>query len=127
MQEFHILRGSTNPVLQMELIMNGRHDFRKSVINEALQDSEVTFSMVNEETGIFRISKAKADIVSVTEGCEEKFIIQYRWTERDTSLPGVYDAWFEVKFNGNLRSEGDENPKGNLKVPIENRLKIIIS
>ena len=127
MQEFHILRGSTNPVLQMELIMSGRHDYRRSVINEALQDSEVTFSMVSEETGIFRISKAKADVVSVMEGCEEKFVIQYRWTERDTSLSGVYDAWFDIKFNGNLRSDEAEYPKGNLKVPIENRLKIIIS
>ena len=83
--------------------------------------------MVSEETGIFRISKAKADVVSVMEGCEEKFVIQYRWTERDTSLSGVYDAWFDIKFNGNLRSDEAEYPKGNLKVPIENRLKIIIS
>ena len=60
MQEFFIKKGSVNPSLEMELINDGRYDFHKSLINEALQDSVITFSMVDEETGILKISKASA-------------------------------------------------------------------
>ena len=52
MQEFYIKKGSINPVIEMELINDGRYDFQKSLINDALQDSFVKFSMKNEETGI---------------------------------------------------------------------------
>ena len=60
MQDFYIVRGSLNPVLEMELIADGRYDFQKSLINDAIQDSIVTFSMIEEETGLLKISKANA-------------------------------------------------------------------
>ena len=63
MQEFFILKGSLNPVLEMELINDGRYDFQKSLLNDALQDSVVTFNMKDEETGILKVAKAKANIV----------------------------------------------------------------
>ena len=53
MQEFFILKGSLNPVLEMELINDGRYDFQKSLLNDALQDSVVTFNMKDEETVMF--------------------------------------------------------------------------
>ena len=65
MQEFFILKGSLNPVLEMELINDGRYDFQKSLLNDALQDSVVTFNMKDEETGILKVAKAKANIVVV--------------------------------------------------------------
>ena len=45
MQEFFIMKGSVNPVLEMELINDGRYDFQKSLLNDALQDGVVTFNM----------------------------------------------------------------------------------
>ena len=127
MQEFFIIRGSVNPVLEMEVIDDGRYSFSRSLINDALQDSTVTFSMINEETGIYKITKAKADIVMADmQDCEEHYILQYKWNKRDTSVKGVYNAWFEINFNGNLTSNGVEYPQGNLKVPIEEPLRIII-
>ena len=57
MQEFFILKGSVNPVLEMELIDDGRYSFHKSLFNEALQDSNVTFTMIDTETNIPKISK----------------------------------------------------------------------
>jgi hypothetical protein len=111
----------------MELINDGRYDFQKSLINDALQDSIVTFNMKNEETGILKISKAKANIVlAEDESCQERYILQYKWTERDVKQTGTYYGWFEIKFNGNLTSYGVEYPKGNLIVPIEEDLRIII-
>lgn len=127
MQEFFIIRGSVNPVLEMEVIEDGRYSFGRSLINDALQDSTVTFSMINEETGIYKITKAKANIVMADmQDCEEHYILQYKWNKRDTSVKGVYNAWFEINFNGNLTSNGVEYPQGNLKVPIEEPLRIVI-
>lgn len=127
MQEFHIIHGSVNPVLEMEVIEDGRYSFHRSLINDALQDSTVTFSMRDEATGLLQINKSPANIVlAMNESCEEKYILQYKWKERDTKKIGTYIGWFEINFNGNLSSEGIEYPQGNLKVPIEEQLKIIV-
>ena len=37
-----------------------------------------------------------------------------------------YKGWFEIKFNGNISQDGVEFPTGNLKVPIEEQLRIVI-
>ena len=127
MQEFYIIKDSVNPVLEMELIDDGRYDFKRSLFNEALQDSEVTFSMKDEETGIMKISKSKANVVlAIDDVSEEKYILQYKWSKRDVSKKGTYEAWFEITFNENIISDGIEYPKGNLKVPVEEKLRIRI-
>lgn len=127
MQEFNIIRGSVNPVLEMELIDDGRYGFQKSLLNDALQDSIVTFNMVNEETGLLQVAKAAAEVVQAkTESCEESYILRYKWKPRDVAKPGFYNAWFEIKFNGDITSDGVEYPMGNLKVPIEEQLRIVI-
>lgn len=127
MQEFYIVKDSVNPVLEMELIDDGRYDFKRSLFNEALQDSEVTFSMKDEETGIMKISKSKANVVlAIDDVSEEKYILQYKWSKRDVSKKGTYEAWFEITFNENIISDGIEYPKGNLKVPVEEKLRVII-
>jgi hypothetical protein len=127
MQEFFILKGSTNPVLEMELIKDGRYDFRQTLFNESIQDSKVTFSMRNRDTGVMKISKAKANIMlSADDTCEDRYVLQYRWNERDVNQEGIYEGWFEIKFNENIISEGVDYPKGNLKVPIEEGLLIIV-
>lgn len=127
MQEFFIIKGSVNPVLEMELINDGRYDFQKSLINDALQDSVVTFNMKDEETGILKIANAKANIVLADEeSCQERYILQYKWKERDVKNSGVFRGWFNISFNGNLTSDGVDYPKGNLIVPIEEGLRIII-
>jgi len=127
MQEFFILKDSTNPYLEMELIDSGRYNFNDSVINYALQDSQVTFTMINEETNTPKISKAKANIIQVNNNsCEEKFILQYKWKPRDVNESGVFKGVFEITFNNNLYIENIDLPSGNLKVPIEEDLVIII-
>lgn len=127
MIEFFIRRGSVNPVLRMELIDDGRYDFKRSLINNALQDSIVTFSMRDAETGQLKIGKAPADIVLADDDtCEERYILQYKWKDRDVKNEGIFDAWFEIKFNGNITEDGVEYPEGNLKVPILEDLKIYV-
>ena len=100
MQEFFILKGSTNPVLEMELIDDGRYSFHKSLFNQALQNSDVTFTMINTETNVPKISKAKANIVLAdTDSCEEKYILQYVWNERDVNTEGIFKGIFEIVVN----------------------------
>ena len=126
-QEFFIRKGSVNPVLRMELIKDGRYDFKKSMIDNAIQDSVVKFYMKDVETGLLKVAKADADIViAQEEGCEEKYILQYKWKERDTKKEGIYEGWFEINFNGNLKEEGVDYPSGKMIVPIQEKLQIII-
>ena len=127
MMEFIIKKGSVNPVLRMELIKDGRYDFKKSMIDNAIQDSVVKFYMKDVETGLLKVAKADADIVlAQEEGCEEKYILQYKWKERDTKKEGIYKGWFEINFNGNLKEEGVDYPSGKMIVPIQEKLQIII-
>lgn len=128
MQEFYIRQYSRNPVLEMELIADGRYDFQKSLINNALQNSDVTFSMIDEETGLLKVAKAEANIVLANEGgCEEKYILQYKWKERDVSKKGVFNGWFEITFRGDLTDgDGTEYPENNLIVPVEEELRIFV-
>jgi hypothetical protein len=127
-QEFYIIAGSTVPYLRMELINDGRTDFLKSdIINKALQDATVKFSMKNTDTGVLKVSNAQCDVVlAETEGCEEKYIIEYRWKERDTKESGIYDGWFTIDFHGNITEEGVDYPQGRLIMPISEDLKIIV-
>lgn len=127
MQEFFLLKDSVNPVLEMEVIDDGRYSFQKSLFNQALQDSNVTFTMINEETGVPKISKAKANIVLAnSDSCEERYVLQYKWNSKDVNKVGYYKGFFDITFNGNVTSEDIEYPTGNLKVPIEEDLRIII-
>ena len=127
MMEFIIKKGSVNPVLRMELIKDGRYDFKKSMIDNAIQDSVVKFYMKDVETNLLKVAKADADIVlAQEEGCEEKYILQYKWKERDTKKEGTYEAWFEINFNGNLKEEGVDYPSGKMIVPIQEKLQIVI-
>jgi hypothetical protein len=127
MQEFFIRQHSVNPVLEMELINDGRYDFQKSLINDALQDSLVTFNMIDEETGLLKVAKAPCNIILADEeSCEERYILQYKWQKKDTNKEGVFKGWFEIKFNGDIYSEGVDYPEGNLIVPVEEDLRITI-
>ena len=127
MMEFIIKKGSVNPVLRMELIKDGRYDFKKAMIDNAIQDSVVKFYMKDVETGLLKVAKADADIVlAQEEGCEEKYILQYKWKERDTKKEGIYEGWFEINFNGNLKEEGVDYPSGKMRVPVQEDLIIYV-
>lgn len=136
-QEFYINALSTLPVLRMELINDGRNDYNK--IYDAIQDADITFSMKDTETGILKVCNAEAIVkLAETDGCEEHYVIEYAWKERDTKKPGIYQGWFEINFRGELREPSSEYclgnpdniierfPNGKLIVPIQEDLIIYI-
>lgn len=128
MQEFYLRKSSTAIPVRMEVINDGRYDYRKSLMNYSLMDSTVTFSMKNVETGLLKVSKSPADIVVAKDnGCEDKYILQYKWKDRDVKEVGVFEGWFDIIFNGNLSENGEEYLTGKLKVPVEEQLIIYIN
>lgn len=127
MQEFYINQHSENPVLRMELICDGKYDYKKSdIFNKSIQNADITFSMQNIDNGILKISKSKAKIVESDNCCETKFLLQYSWKKRDVSEKGTYKAWFEINFKNDLYEQDVEHISGKFIVPIEDELIIHI-
>ena len=125
-QYFTINKGSELPKLRVELIQDGKTDFHKFYLAIQAADS-VTFTMTNLETGIKKIAKAPAEIVyDENSGCEERYILQYTWKKRDTNESGTFVGHFHIKFNDKVVADGMTFPKGELIVPIEEDLLIII-
>jgi hypothetical protein len=125
-QYFFLTKNSTLPNLRMEVINDGRNDFRKAYL--ALQAATVTFTMTNMETGVKKIANAKAYVVEREDtGCEEVYVIEYRWNKHDTDTPGNYIGQFKIKFDDNISIDGMTFPKGELIAPIAEDLIITIS
>lgn len=126
MKQFNINKDATLPYLEIEPVMNGRYNFRK--LYEAIQGADVTFSMKNIDTGVWKVANAKAHIVdSSSQGCEERFKIQYRWKTRDTKEAGRYIAQFKITFADDIVSGDTIFPKGDLIVPIAEDIIVNIS
>lgn len=128
MQYHYINQFSLNPPLRIELINDGKYDFMKAYeFNNAIQDADVTFSMQNVIDGKLKVSKATANIVLVDQNsCDERYILEYKWKKRDVNEKGQFIGRFEITFNGDIKEEGIEYPKGNLIVPIVEELTIMI-
>lgn len=125
LQEFYINHGSMLPTLRMEIIKDGRFNFDK--FYDVVQDADITFSMESTETGILKVSKQPAELLKVKDlGCEDQFVIQYTWKERDTRIPGIYRGWFDIKFRGEISQYGVDYPVGNLIMPIGDELRIYV-
>lgn len=124
-QEFYINASATLPVLRMELINDGRNDYNK--IYDAIQDANITFSMRDAETGLMKVCNQSAQVkLAKTDGCEEQYVIEYAWKEKDTRKPGIYKGWFDITFNGDITEYGVEFPKGKLIMPIQEDLMIYV-
>lgn len=126
LQTFYIKQGATLPTLRMELINDGLSDFRK--FHQAIQNSEITFTMVNDDTGITKIANAPAHI-SLRDGneCFEEYLICYDWKKRDTNEIGNYTGTFEITFGKIKNDDGTTYPQGLLVMPIRESLRIVIS
>ena len=58
--EFHIRQGATDPILKMRMIDDGKND--KSSFNEMLENAEITFEMLDVQTGNIVIYGAELSI-----------------------------------------------------------------
>ena len=124
MQEWYQNKNSLLPTLRIELIDDGRHTYNKFF--ELIQNSTITFTMVNRETGVTKIAKAPAYIKARENGgCVEQYVICYDWKKRDVNEEGSYIGKFDIEF-GEVKNDEYTYPKGNLIVPIREDLVVTI-
>lgn len=113
------------PVLHMELINDGRHDFHK--FHEMIQNADITFSMVDIETGVYKIANSEAFIKKIDDGCcTDEYEVCYQFIKRQVNKPGTYRGWFTIKFGDDLKHDEYTYPEGTLVVPIQEVLEIIV-
>ena len=122
--EFCINKDSLLPILRIEVIEDGRHSYNK--FHELIQNSTITFTMVNRDTGVTKIAKAPAYIKAREDGgCVEQYVICYDWKKRDINEEGNYIGKFNIEF-GDIKNDEYTYPSGNLIVPIREQLMITI-
>ena len=126
-QIFRINKNSTLPTLRMELVNDGKYDFFKSyMFNNSIQNASIKFSMRNEN-GVLKVSKQEANIFLLDNGgCDETYVIEYKWKERDTKEVGKYEAWFEIEIYGDIYEDNTTYDSGKLIMPINEPLYIYI-
>lgn len=97
--EFFIRKNSLEPILKMQLIQDGRNDFRD--FYEKLGNSAIAFSMKRVDTGEFVILNKAGGIVqktSVEEVYPAEYYIYYRWQTSDVITTGRYQGQFTIEL-----------------------------
>ncbi len=98
--EFFLRRDSLEPVLKMQLILDGRHDFQ--TFHTEVANSSVYFSMRDVETGVLKIANKPGGIVAKTPtspNAPTEYYIYYKWTKNDVSKIGRYEGQFVMYFH----------------------------
>lgn len=117
MQEFYINKDSSMPLLKMELINDGKTDFNN--FYQLIQSgATITFTMINFDNGIIKISNKPAILIPKENSCNEEYYICYQWDKngRDTKIKGKFSGKFTITFS-DLRK---------LIVPIQEELIIYV-
>ena len=120
--DFFIRQGATDPILKMRLIDDGKND--KSSFNELLENSTITFEMLDTKTGIPYILNASCSLALRTKKYNQttdEYYIIYRFTELQTSEPGKFEGKFIIQF-----FDTNQDPTTKLIVPIRDKLYINI-
>lgn len=112
---FFINKNATLPLLKMELIQDGRYDYRD--FYESIQNANIYFSMTNIENGQKKICREEAGCAIKSNSCdtEEEYYITYQFSSRETNKAGSYRGQFEIEFL---------DGSGTLIVPIREELII---
>jgi hypothetical protein len=96
--EFFINKESTLPVLKLELIQDGRNDFRHFF--ELIQNGNIYFTMTDIVTGIKRIGRKRAGTALVTPpSCVgDEYYLVYQFSAKETARVGRYVGQFTIDF-----------------------------
>jgi len=120
--EFYIRQGSSEPILKLRLIDDGKND--KSSFNDRLENCDITFDMYDIETGEPEILNSACQITTrdkkYNQTTDEYYIV-HQFIETQTSKLGKYEGKVTVQFlDTNL------NPTTKLILPIKEKLFITI-
>lgn len=120
--EFFIRQGSSEPILKMRLIDDGKND--KSSFNESLLNSTITFNMYDSENGMAEILNSECQVTTRTKKYSQttdEYYIVHRFTETQTANKGRFEGIINIQF---LDTELDPTTK--LILPIQEKLYINI-
>ena len=120
-RKFYIKKNSTLPVLKYPLRQNILEEY--DITDDMMENVAVTFSMINEDTGIYHIANVEAKlIINEDRGVypdEIKYTLAYQFSEKETSKIGLFRGDFKLDFLG-------ENC-GKISIPTDDDIIIIIS
>jgi len=119
---FFIKKDSTLPELKYPLTQHTMEQY--DITPDMLENVAVTTSMINTNTGIYRIANAAGNLVINNNRLEYpdevQYTLIYRFKLPQTAKAGRYQAEFVIDFLGN------ENC-GKIKLPVNGYINIIIS
>jgi hypothetical protein len=118
--EFFIRQGATDPILKLALIDDGKND--KSIFNDMLASSNITFQMNDVKTDIPIILNGMCYLTTRTKKFNnntDEYYIVYRFTEEQTSVKGKFEGFITIEF-----LDIDSNPTSKLILPIREKLFI---
>lgn len=119
---FFIKKDSTLPELKYPLTQHTMQQY--DITPDMLENVAVTTSMINTNTGIYRIANAAGNLVINNNRSEYpdevQYTLIYRFKLPQTAKAGRYQAEFVIDFLGN------ENC-GKIKLPVNGYINIIIS
>jgi hypothetical protein len=120
--EFFIRQGSSEPVLKLKLIDDGKND--KSSFNDKLESCNITFDMFDVNTGDPEILNSNCFITTrnkkYNQTTDEYYII-HKFTEFQTYRVGRYEGKITIQF-----LDTDLNPTTKLILPVKERLYVTI-
>ena len=122
-KNFFIKQNSTLPELKYALV---HHILQQYDITEDMLDNvAVTFSMIDAETGLYRVANAPANL-TINKNRPEfpdetKYTLSYRFKFKDTKKSGRFLGEFVLDMMDN------EAGCGKIKFPIHDKINIIIS
>lgn len=120
--EFFIRQGASDPILKMRLIDDGKND--KSSFNDMLENSDITFEMTEQKTGIPHILNGQCLLTTRTKRYDQttdEYYITFRFTEEQTSIMGKFEGKITIQF-----LDTNSSPTTKLILPIREKLYINI-
>ena len=123
---FFIKKDSTLPELKYPLIQQVREKY--GITDDMLENCAVTFSMIDAETGLYRIANVPANLVINNDRpdypAEEKYTFVYKFKLKDTKKAGRFLGEFKIDF---IFFDGGDAGCGKLTLPVDGQINIIIS
>lgn len=120
--EFFIRQGSSDPILKMRMIDDGKND--KTSFNDLLESADITFEMSDVKTGEPVILNSDCFVTTRTKlynQTTEEYYITHRFTETQTSEIGKFEGKITIQF-----LDTDLNPTTKLILPVKEKLYINI-
>ena len=122
LNNFYIKKDSTLPELKYPLSQKVREQY--DLTDDMLENVAVTFSMIDADTGLYRIANVAANLVisndRVAQPDELQYTLMYRFKLSQTANAGRYLGEFVVDILG-------ENGCGKIKFPVDGEINILIS